>query len=75
LNLVWHERFRSQNAETYYIFYYGRLFTELAKISKLLNELEAAIGIEPMNKGLQFDSHAAFVVAIRLMRSYSLRRA
>ena len=40
-----------RNAETYYIFYYSNLFTEVVKVSKLLSRLEAAIGIEPMNKG------------------------
>jgi hypothetical protein len=39
------------DAETYYIFYYSKLFTELWSVSKLLSRLEAAIGIEPMNKG------------------------
>ncbi len=29
----------------------GRLFTKLSSVSKLLILLEAAIGIEPMNKG------------------------
>jgi hypothetical protein len=43
--------FRHQDAETYYIFYYSELFTELVNVSKLLSRLEAAIGIEPMNKG------------------------
>ena len=38
-------------AKTYYIFYYSKLFCELVRVSKLLSRLEAAIGIEPMNKG------------------------
>jgi hypothetical protein len=41
----------SKSGETYYIFYYSRLFSETASVSKLLILLEAAIGIEPMNKG------------------------
>ena len=41
----------TQNAATYYIFYYSDPFTELVSVSKLLETLEAAIGIEPMNKG------------------------
>ncbi len=39
------------NAGIYYIFYYSKLFAELWSVSKLLIGLEAAIGIEPMNKG------------------------
>ena len=41
----------AQHAETYYIFYYSGLFAKLMSVSKLLSRLEAAIGIEPMNKG------------------------
>ena len=33
------------------LFYYSKLFYELVRVSKLLSRLEAAIGIEPMNKG------------------------
>ncbi len=40
-----------RDAKTYYIFYYSKLFTELVSVPKLLSRLEAAIGIEPMNKG------------------------
>ncbi len=39
------------DAKSYYIFYYSKLFAELSSVSKLLIGLEAAIGIEPMNKG------------------------
>ncbi len=39
------------DAKSYYIFYYSKLFAELSSVSKLLILLEAAIGIEPMNKG------------------------
>ncbi len=42
---------RRHDAETYYIFYYSRLFTELAKVPKLLKRLEAAVRIELTNKG------------------------
>ncbi len=35
----------------YFIFYYSKLFTKLTSVSELLRGLEAAIGIEPMNKG------------------------
>ena len=35
----------------YYIFYYTSVFAGFEIVSKLLKELEAAIGIEPMNKG------------------------
>ncbi len=37
--------------ETYYIFYYSTFLARVWKASKLLSRLEAAIGIEPMDKG------------------------
>ncbi len=41
----------SVNAGVYYIFYYSKILCDLRTVSKLLSRLEAAIGIEPMNKG------------------------
>jgi hypothetical protein len=38
-------------AATYYIFYYSYFSVIDAAARKLLSRLEAAIGIEPMNKG------------------------
>jgi len=38
-------------AETYYIFYYSHFSAAGSSARKLLSRLEAAIGIEPMNKG------------------------
>ena len=43
--------FYSRDESTYYIFYYSDLFAEQVNVSKLSSLLEAAIGIEPMNKG------------------------
>jgi len=40
-----------RKAKTYYIFYYSKILCDLRTVSKLLSRLEAAIGIEPMNKG------------------------
>ena len=36
---------------TYYNFYYSGFLAEVWSVSKWLSRLEAAIGIEPMNKG------------------------
>jgi hypothetical protein len=45
------QRFITEDAATYYIFYYSKLSAEFVNVSKLMSRLEAAIGIEPMNKG------------------------
>ena len=39
------------NAGIYYIFYYSHFSVFGSSACKLLSRLEAAIGIEPMNKG------------------------
>ena len=36
---------------SYYVSYYTDVFEEFKSVCKLLSYLEAAIGIEPMNKG------------------------
>jgi hypothetical protein len=51
MKLNFKSSFGPSKAKTYYIFYYSRLSRELRRVSKLLTRLEAAIGIEPMNKG------------------------
>ena len=42
---------RHNDAATYYIFYYSHFSAADLSARKLLSKLEAAIGIEPMNKG------------------------
>jgi hypothetical protein len=42
---------RHNDAPTYYIFYYSHFSVIDSAARKLLSRLEAAIGIEPMNKG------------------------
>jgi len=41
----------AEDAATYYIFYYSHFSVFGSTARKLLSRLEAAIGIEPMNKG------------------------
>jgi hypothetical protein len=63
---------RHNDAATYYIFYYSDFSVIDSAARKLLSRLEAAIGIEPMNKGFAVLIRQFHPAASRLLPSYSI---